>query len=176
MDCMVDIETLDTEPTSAVLSIGSVLFNIDEEGTIDAPFHQNITFESALTYGTFSESTVSWWEKQGDDAKASLFDPEPVELKAALDDFYKWCKQMKAKRVWANSPSFDVIILRNACKEVGSKWPFSPWVEMDVRTIKNLMPEAKKKTFKGTVHHPVDDAVNQVEIVQAFHRWVYSDR
>jgi hypothetical protein len=167
---MVDIETLDTEPTSAILSIGAVMFDPNGDGTIDAPFHQNITFESALEHGTFSESTVSWWEKQGDDAKASLFDPTPVELRVALVDFIRWAK--KAKNVWANSPSFDVIILRNACKECDLKWPFSPWVELDVRTLKNILPTNKKSMFKGTSHNPVDDAMNQVKLVQAFYKWI----
>lgn len=172
MDCMVDIETLDTEPTAAVLSIGAVLFDPNGDSVIDAPFHQNITFESALEHGTYSEGTISWWEKQSDDAVESLNTPTPIHLKDALNDFAYWIKSMKPKNVWANSPSFDIIILRNACKSCDVKWPFSPWVEMDVRTLKNILPNNKKKVFKGTSHNPVDDATNQVVIVQSFYQWV----
>ena len=168
---MVDIETLDTENTAAVISIGAVVFDPDSTFVEDKTFHVNIDFEEALTYGTFSESTVDFWARQPADATATLFDPEPVTLKEALEQFGKYVRSWKPKPkfIWGNSPAFDVAILRHAHKKCDMKFPFTPWVEMDVRTLKNLLPKDKVPQKTGINHSAVDDCLWQCKIVQMFH-------
>lgn len=168
---MVDIETLDTENTAAVVSIGAVVFDPDSLLIEDRTFHVNIDFEEALKHGTFSESTVSFWERQPEEAVATLFDPEPVDLKTALVEFGKFVTSWKPKPkfIWGNSPAFDVAILRHAHKKCELKFPFTPWVEMDVRTLKNLLPKEAVPKKTGINHSAVDDCKWQCRIVQMFH-------
>ncbi len=168
---MLDIETLDTENTAAVVSIGAVVFDPETKEVEDRTFHANITFEEALEYGTYSESTVAFWEKQPEAAVATLFNPEPVTLREALTQFDKYVKSWKPKPkfIWGNSPAFDVAILRHACKQTGLKFPFTPWAEMDVRTLKNLLPKETVPKKTGVNHSAVDDCLWQCKIVQMFH-------
>ena len=168
---MIDIETLDTENTAAVISIGAVVFDPDSKEVEDRTFHVNIEFEEALKHGTFSESTIAWWERQNEEAKASLFEPEPIPLKDALVAFEKYVRSWKPKPkfIWGNSPAFDIAILRHACKNTGLKFPFTPWVEMDVRTLKNLLPKETIPKKEGINHSAVDDCFWQCKIVQLFH-------
>jgi hypothetical protein len=167
MDLMIDIETLDTENRAAVISIGAIVFDTDARHVEERTFHVNIDFEQAIRYGSVSESTVQFWERQPKEAVSALFDPDPVDLRTALSELntyiYSWPK--KPKYIWGNSPSFDVAILRHAYKQHELKFPFLPWFEMDVRTIKNLLKkdEVPKKT--GVNHHPIDDCLWQCEIL-----------
>jgi len=167
---MIDIETLDTENTAAVISIGAVVFDPESQEVEDRTFHVNIKFEEALKYGTFSESTVAFWERQPKAATATLFDPEPITLREALIEFEKYVKSWKPKPkfIWGNSPAFDVAILRYACKRTGVTFPFTPWVEMDVRTLKNLLPKGMVPKKAGVNHSAVDDCIWQCKIVQLF--------
>ncbi len=168
---MIDIETLDTENTAAVISIGAEVFDPEIKEVEERTFHVNITFAEALEYGTHSESTVKFWERQPEAAVATLFDPAPVTLREALDEFGKYVRSWKPKPkyIWGNSPSFDVAILRHACKKTGAKFPFTPWVEMDVRTLKNLLPKDAVPKKTGVNHSAVDDCLWQCKIVQMFH-------
>ena len=167
---MIDIETLDTENTAAVISIGAVVFDPDSQQVEDRMFHVNVEFEEALKYGTFSESTVAFWERQPEEAIATLFDPKPVSLREALTEFEKYVKSWKPKPkfIWGNSPAFDIAILRYACKQAGVTFPFTPWVEMDVRTLKNLLPKGMVPKKIGVNHSAIDDCIWQCEIVQLF--------
>jgi hypothetical protein len=168
---MIDIETLDIENTAAVISIGAVVFDPDLQEIEDRVFHVNVEFKEALKYGTFSESTVAFWERQPKEATATLFDPKPVALREALIGFEKYVKSWrpKPKFIWGNSPAFDITILRHACKKTGVKFPFTPWVEMDVRTLKNLLPREMIPKKTGVNHSAVDDCMWQCQIVQLFY-------
>ena len=172
MDLMVDLETLDTETTAAIISIGAVVFDPDRDFVEDRTFHVNVDFESALTHGTFTESTVDFWARQPEEATARLFDPEPVDLRTALEEFEKYIKSWKPKPryIWGNSPRFDIGILLHAYHKVGmEKFPYIYWKEMDVRTLKNLLPKEVLPQRFGVHHSAVDDCKYQCKIVQMFH-------
>lgn len=167
---MIDIETLDILPTSAIVSIGAVMFEQDGTGIVGDPFYENITFDSALKHGTYSESTIQFWERQPEAAREKLFDPEPIDLGDALKGFHKFVKQYKPKPafIWAMSPRFDIEILHHAHRALGLKFPFTPWKEMDVRTLKNMIPKEALPRKEGVVHTAVDDCKWQVAVVQLF--------
>lgn len=72
---MVDIETLDNKPTSAIVSIGAVMFGpngYDEYNT----FYMVVDAQSCIDAGlTLSADTISWWMKQSDQARAVFQQP-----------------------------------------------------------------------------------------------------
>lgn len=168
---MVDIETLDKENTAAIISIGAVVFDPESTKIEDRKFHVNVDFESALTYGTHSDDTIDFWAKQPAAAVEKLFDPEPVSLEDALVAFDKYVDSWrpKPKWIWANSPSFDIAILRHAYRKFDRKFPFIFWKEMDVRTIKNLLPKENRPVMEGIAHTAVDDCIQQCKLVQTIH-------
>lgn len=168
---MLDIETLDQENTSAVISIGAVVFNPETPEVDDRSFHANITMEEALTYGSYTDDTIDFWARQPEEARATLYDPEPVTMREALTQFNEYIKSWspRPKFVWGNSPAFDIANVRHAYKQVGMKFPFTPWVEMDVRTLKNLLAVDMIPKKSGTNHSAVDDCRWQCKIVQLFH-------
>ena len=171
MDLMVDLETFDTASTAAIISIGAVVFDPETNHIEERTYHANVEWESALSYGTFSESTIDFWSNQSEDAVSALFSPEQIGLKEALEGFDKYVKSWKnkPKRIWANSPAFDVAILRHAFSKFDMKFPYVFWKEMDVRTIKNLLPKEVLPEREGVLHNAVDDCKHQCKIVQIIH-------
>lgn len=177
MDLMIDIETLGVSNNAAIISIGAVLF--DPYGdTCGEEFYRNITFDSALDYGDYDPSTLKFWNQLPQPAKTQLFNPEQVHLKNALMDFHRFILDNKISKVWGNSPSFDMVILRNAYKNAKImpsyqaftilEFPVRFWLEMDVRTIKSVLPSDLIPSRTGTHHSALDDAKYQVSLVQSF--------
>lgn len=150
---MIDIETLGTEPDSAILSIAAVNFNLTES------LYLKIIPESNNDYGrTINISTVKWWFKQSDEARNEFLQGNFFDLKHALLQLHNFIKPDDI--VWANSPSFDCVILKSAFKAVTIECPWKFYNERDVRTLLGLKPG-----FGGRVvtHNALDDCMNQIE-------------
>jgi hypothetical protein len=171
-DAMVDLETLDTKPTSVILSIGAVLFDA-RGGQPKRPYYRVLKLQSQLNRGrTVSESTLLWWADQSEAARAEVFRGDgrshPVE---ALQDLAAYLKP--ARRVWAQGPDFGCVILTDMARQLGIKMPWAYNSVRDVRTIREEagMPESWVPSDSDfdcltlTPHHPVSDCLWQVAVV-----------
>jgi len=160
---MVDIETLSTEKTAAILSIGACYFD-PATNEIGNTFYRNVDTQSCLDAGlTESQSTRDWWAKQGESAKAVLSTPEPEPLYDVLLAFFSFA--VGSKRVWANAPSFDCDILSNAYQATGLTKPWKYWQERDCRTIKDLAHGLMADKVTMIKHYALDDALWQARCV-----------
>ena len=154
---MIDIETLGTEPRSAVVSIGAVEFSAMGTG---GEFYEVVDLKSAMASGQVDAGTLKWWLKQG--AANSVWSVEGEDLRLVLARFSMWLGNICDKKdlqIWANAPSFDCTILRHAFSESGLPVPWNYWNERDHRTLKNLWPV--KYNPSGIKHNALDDARNQ---------------
>ena len=173
---MIDIETLDTSITAAILAIGAVTFNPRGIGYDEEEFHLTISKKSNIAHGrSVSDGTVKWWSIQSPEAQASVFDGPHVALPLALDNFARWLNRMKptCTRVWAKSPDFDCSILKHACDEQGIIWPFKFWEARCCRTIMEAaypLGDFPVMAMEGPKHDALADAKLQVlEIQHAYH-------
>jgi len=75
---------------------------------------------------------------------------------------------------WANSPSFDYVILEQATKSLGMRWPFFFSWYRDTRTLYDVAwpngPEDRPQTNAGVHHDARDDAIAQALMVQAAYK------
>jgi len=159
-EVMVDLETMGTDAGSAILSIGAVTF--DREG-VHETFYRNIDLESNEDAGlSVDMSTLAWWLSQGDDAQDVL--EGGGDLEAALRDFSTWYDEHGAETIWANSPSFDCEMLKEAYSafDLDTPWDFRD--ERDYRTLREL-PGAVWVDRTGTHHNALDDAKHQAKKV-----------
>lgn len=66
---MLDLETLGTEHDAMIISIGAVAFRFDDVPILaDRFFYTAVDIERSS--GSISPSTVNWWLKQSDEARA----------------------------------------------------------------------------------------------------------
>lgn len=174
---MVDIETMDTCATAAILTIGAVIFDpfgLDTEDSIRANeknlFKATISLEDNQAQGrTFSAGTIAWWLQQEKAAQDALFQGHIDNLKQALTKFRMFIQQgIQPGRIWAKSPDFDCVILQNAFNSVGIMWPFKFWESRCVRTVTELAyPEGDAPVIGvGVAHNALDDSIRQALMVQ----------
>lgn len=183
---MIDIETMSTEKNASILTIGATPFDPHGDDTEDSLRAKSALFGPISISSNQEEGrhicgdTVLWWMQQSEQARKSLVEGTPMQLKNAIAKFAKWIAQLEPKptEVWANSPSFDLVILQSAFKQVNVIWPFFFSTERDLRTIKNIAyPDNDMADFSiGTAHDAVDDTIKQALMVQHFNRIIKVDR
>lgn len=166
---MLDIETLGCKTTSAMLSIGAVMFDINT-GEIQDCFHHYIDLQDCLNYGlTVDASTIIWWLKQSDDARKAIYEQKGMPLKYVLSQFttyFNRCKELGGEepQIWGNGASFDVSILQYAYEKLNMEIPWSFYNVRDVRTAVMYYPEVKANMeFEGIRHDALDDCKYQIK-------------
>lgn len=174
---MVDIETLDTAVSAAIVAIGAVTFDPRGDGiTKEDLFHCTIDTKSNVAHGrTVSEATMNWWEIQSEEAKKAVFDGPHTELSTAIRQFCQWINSLQptCTRIWAKDPDFDIMILKNACEKLNIMWPFKFWESRSCRTAMEMAyPEGDfpQLLMDGPKHDAIADAkVQCLEIQHAYY-------
>jgi DNA polymerase III epsilon subunit-like protein len=155
---MVDLETLDTEPSASIISIGAVRF--DEDNIADKVFYRVVSISSNLAIGrTISDSTMDWWEEQSAQAREVLEGKNSIHLVTALNELNEFIGHDSI--VWGNGAMFDNAILRNACKMTGVKPSWKYHQDACYRTLKQCFPNIKKLSEPEVPHHALYDAMAQ---------------
>lgn len=159
----IDIETLDTRPTSVILSIGVVEIDF-ASGRITREMHVNIDPDDCEFYGlTTDQETIDWWAEQSKEAKARTFNKKTaVELKTALLQLNEFVGT-DGKEVSANGITFDISILENAYAATGVPVPWDYQEVMDTRTLRNWFTEIGRGEPPAAQHDALVDATWQGE-------------
>lgn len=172
-DIMVDIETLDTQPTAVILSIAARAFNIKSGKTETIGFNVTIEIQSQIDQGrTTSIATVLWWGKQSERASDLAFSEEMNLLTALIqlrEYFQSHCTNNT--RVWSRSPSFDLVVLKNALGNDLPIWEYNQ--ERDVRTYNWAIPIKTKRKHYVVTHIAHEDVKNQINEVCAVYKSIH---
>lgn len=166
-DVMLDIETLGQGSFAAIISIGAVRFDV-ANGAIGDKFYSRVCPQSSVDAGMHIDtSTVLWWFKQGDAARAEFNVPNPPKLKDVLLAFTGWMNRTPGeKRVWGNGATFDNVIVTNAYKLLGLERPWSYKGDRCYRTVRALFPDVKMVDV-GIAHRADHDAEAQARHLMA---------
>ncbi len=180
MHVMIDIETLGVKHTAPVLTIAAVFFEPYGDGPATpveaSQFHWVLNRRDQMAGGALIEvETLEWWLNQGEEARKAAFAiPPDTPLTEQLQEIQGILAHPEVEKVWANSPSFDLVILRSLFERTGVGFPYMFWEEMDVRTVRNLliaMPSLEEwPAFEGDQHNALHDALYQVKLVQMMYR------
>lgn len=181
---MLDLETMDNGPLSAIVQIGAVQFN-PYDGSIGKTFETNVDLTSAVLAGaTVNQDTMDWWRKQGVEAQKALCNPAPVNIHKALTTFSMFIDRCACKYgpfVWGNGATFDNVILTSAYQMCGMKRPWTYRNDRDVRTLVALgqmigYDALKENKRTGTYHRGVDDAKYQAQYVSKIWQKLYAKK
>lgn len=172
-DIMIDIESLDTEPTAVILSIAARPFNIATSERSPNIFYTTIKIDEQISQGrTTSIQTTTWWDNQSAEAQLEAFKEETSLLNAliALRQFTKKHCSPTA-RFWARSPKLDLAIINNA---LGADLPiWEHHQERDVRTYIWACPIIDKRRHYVATHIAYQDVADQItevcEVYQQLH-------
>jgi len=141
-NAMIDLETLGVNDNAPIAQIGAVVFDMSG-ARIGTGFEVNVdlTADRPEVIGKPDLATVLWW--MGDKReipRRKVFDQSNTEcLAVALVQLNGWLYHHNITRVWANSPNFDIRLLKQAYERAGvEKWPMTHRAEMDFRTLVQL--------------------------------------
>lgn len=155
---MIDIETLGTRPGDVILSIGAVKFNLQEEVT--EKFYVTIDPESSKALGMKAQkSTLEWWSKQSEEARAAAFKGE-LKLEHALTKLTMWMPPIDSAVVWGNGANFDNSLLAAAYRIAKMDVPWHFWNDRCYRTVAAIFMKTRVERV-GTGHNALDDATTQ---------------
>jgi|LauGreDrversion4_2_1035121.scaffolds.fasta_scaffold15966_1 hypothetical protein len=171
MHIMIDLETMGTRPDAPIIAIGAVSFDVDTDW-VWRTFYVNIDLQSAVSAGAkIDPSTVMWWMKQSDEARAALTASKPVGITTALDQFDEWVAVVSGGKdavdlmvdgVWGNGVSFDNTLLSETYKRLGRTPPWPFWKDRCYRTVKSMFQNVPMER-SGTHHNALDDARTQAQ-------------
>jgi hypothetical protein len=162
LHAMIDIETLDTRPTSVILSIGIIAFNpetgwIDSGGGIEIfPDRQEQMDEGR----TMSWDTVAWWLQQSEEARKNVTRPRGGfdKREKVLTVLHDYWNRMNCKYVWGHGPAFDISLVEDYLKYTSIPWKF--YNVRCTRTMWHYSPVEKTAT---TAHTALADATEQAQ-------------
>lgn len=163
----IDLETLSTFPTAAIIAIAAKVFKMEpEEGFEGEQFRANINPMSCIVSGFHvEEETCSWWSERDDTVKKNILNPSfpSMHIASALNSFTEWIDWLKSNYecddvvIWMEGTDFDGAILRNALRrtfpEKGRK--AVPWHYRQLRDARTFILEGLR-LFHGDVESPFE--------------------
>lgn len=170
---MVDIESLDTKPTTHIASIGCCKFNpsvindFDREG-----FYQVVSTVPGKLNGTAAIETAVWWLKQSTSANVIFRSPGrelPVVLELLTRYLEKHAPDIRERVIWANGDKFDVAALEDAYRRCGMEVPWRYNAARCLRTLRESLVQiglTPPDTEKEPAHNALTDAIVQSRWVQ----------
>jgi len=192
LNVMVDIETFGRRPRGLVVSVGAVLFDTHQDVlSTDAAteFHAVLSWKAAVAESRFEKNldTLDWWHEKEQAAAyvrlRELMKQSTLSMADLVKQFCSWVAPFcdRSAKVWGNSPSFDLVQLENAAKEVGIPFPIPHRAENDYRTLTDLVygSTAKPRPPENMAHDSLADARFQARVcaqaLQQVERWKARD-
>ncbi len=158
---MIDLETLGTSAGSVIVSIGAVRF--DAHKTLDT-FYCLLDIEEAQREWRFhiDASTVLWWLKQSEQARAALTSGNREGVASALIKLANFIRLgSEADEVWGNGSDFDNVLLADYYRKIRMPLPWKYTRNRCYRTIAAPHREQFPIRRTGTHHNALDDALDQ---------------
>jgi hypothetical protein len=163
---MIDLETLDTRPSSTILTLGAVKFN---PFTFDEPHSElyiklDLDEQDQLGRST-SDDTIAWWGRQDPKIQEEAFSEDGRSSIASLtSQLNKYI--LNADVIWAHSYGFDMTILEDLYRQFKTPIPWNFWQIRDSRTLFELLPVDPRKSMQTDLHNALADAYFQAKSVQ----------
>lgn len=165
-NCMLDIETLSTQPDSVIIQIAAVLFSFETDDV--ETFCVNSTIKSSVDLGLHvDEGTVQWWKQQPSHVMAGVV-KDSKSIQAVIEQFDEFLGIDRQKYVyWCNGASFDFPILDSTYRKLNRSVPWKYWNQRDTRTIYSVFGvDWRNYPRVGSHHNGLDDCLTQIKCLK----------
>ena len=178
---MIDLETAGLSPNAPIAAIGAVRFN-PEGGPTVGPNPEFYVAVNLVGQTPPDASTMYWWMKQSDEARAAFCEGEKgVPLAEALWMLHGWLLGQPASlfesssefrgEVWVRGDR-DSVWLDEAYRRIGEPLPYKYNMVRDQRTLVKFAEErgVEMPFNEGVGHNALADAKYQVACLQTVFR------
>lgn len=175
MHAMIDLETLGTGPSAAIVQIGAVMFNLET-----TEIYRDLGFNVYVRLGSYNNEvdndTIAWWlQEEGAAELGRNLERTALPLSQALDMLSNWPDRFPGvhgwkdiEAVWSNPGSFDLAMLTDAYRRCWKRDP--PWSHREhrcFRTLWNVLGYRPMAEIEGLrPHNALDDAAAQANQAQ----------
>lgn len=167
---VIDLETLDVQPSAAILTVAAV--EIDPTQTGEDLFRRSFFARVELPQPgrTLDQQTAEWWKAQSAEAYADAFTQEGREdLGCVVIELNHWLAESDAP-IWGNGSDFDNAILRHAFGQHGLAWPYRR--NRCLRSLRGVLQDLELSPsptpeFEGVKHRAMDDARHEARELAA---------
>lgn len=172
---MIDLESLDLSPKSAVTQIGIIAYPLADPESEIRRIEQYLPVQPQMALGrTISFSTILFWMKQEDKARLRFIDNDGNDMEELLalvrsvhrklTDIINQAGGRDSVEIWSRGPQFDIVNLETLFVDCGLE---APWKYDSVRDLRTYMTLAGVKTEEldqsGIVPHvAISDCVLQI--------------
>jgi hypothetical protein len=174
---MIDFETFGSKPDTIVLNVGMVWFD-KEKFLAEKLWYFDIKEQIEVYKRSIDASTLAWWMKQSDEARAQFNSSEEkislVDFASRFDEVSRFaCKThgrgLEDLKPWGNGASFDLSILEHIFKDnLKQETPWKFWNANCFRSLNSLADLKSRVKRQGTHHNALDDAKYQASCVQYY--------
>ncbi|MBR0360855.1 MAG: 3'-5' exoribonuclease [Paraprevotella sp.] len=184
IDIMVDIETLGRSPSSPIVQISAVKFDITT-GCIYDSFDVTIDVSQSTT---IEGGTLLWWLQTDAELLKTLMErgqESGLSEKDAIQQFCTWAMEKPINAVyqpkvtdvflWGNGILFDNRLIQSKCQQHNIPYPIFYRNDRDMRTLVELaaLKTGNGSEFEyrshfesiGTRHNALDDCLFQVKVL-----------
>lgn len=169
LHAMLDIETMDTEVTAVVLSVGMVVYDPltitrdNPNGLLKLCYVLDI--QSQIEKGrTIGGDTMIWWSQQSTEARQVFTEQPRTPPVYVLSEIVNTLSRYQVQHVWGNGVDFDNAIISSLAKSFGAIKPLNYKHNRCFRTLKAMLKQhipEEATVPMGTHHNALDDAVYQ---------------
>lgn len=162
----IDLETIDTSPSSTVLSLGGVKFNPLDSSEPHSEMYFKISIDDQDKLGrTVSDSTIEWWSRQDPKVMDEAFDQKNcVTVTEALGKINKFV--VGVDTLWGQGYGFDYTILEDMFRQAKTPIPWNFWIIRDSRTLFSMCKQDPRKLIQNDLHNALADAYYQSKAIQ----------
>lgn len=165
---MIDLETLSTTSEAVVMQIGICRFDLLNPAKKLKTMKWDLDWYSQMDLNrVIDQSTVVWWSKQSDEARASVFKDGGEDVEKALSELTHF---LGPSILWANPSNFDISILASLYRSFDLK---VPWFHRDVVCLRSICTAAGYDRKNGPRSELPHDAESDaaVQARQAQEAW-----
>lgn len=164
---MIDLETLHTTPQAAVLTVGGVKFDPNNESEPHSEFYYKLDIDSQER--DISDDTIAWWGQQDAKVQEEAFSPEGrVHIDEFLDSLPRWMVGVDV--LWGHGYGFDITIIEDMLRQRGKPIPWQFWQVKDSRTLFSCCKVDPRKAMQTDLHNALADAYFQAKSVQVAYK------
>ena len=175
---VVDIETLDTRPTAAIIGIAIVGEGYEFDIKCH-PHHYTLGMMLGNPHITVGKSTLEFWKSQAIESpeaykkywlEVSPEDYRPEEMiTKARNEFHKLVNSVEPdSHFWSRGKDFDFPILVNAFSSQGLQTPWGYRNTHCLRDMEMLLPEYKLSNTGYVKHDALQDAYYEQKLLDSF--------
>jgi len=189
---LIDYETLGQSPDTVILSLGAIVFDMDDppsyQEVLDQGFYETFSVDEQVKDGrVIDKSTVDWWGQQGKEA-AHVLKPsdDDISYKEMIPRLKEYIGDVRGVKTFARSASFDFSITNDIVRRLGQQLPWQWWNERDTRTLiecyLELLEINKKNNFdvpdqgvEVVAHHALHDVAMDVVRISMLREAIYGE-